>query len=150
MVFPEMLRADLIGEFRQFIATEEGFFTPGTIAQRHNNPGNLISWGHYPIVQGYAAFPTAAEGWEALREQIVKNIFVRQLTFNSFFAGQRDARGHLLTADSYPGFCPAHVEGNRLTKGNKPDVYARKAVEWINHKLGCAASSDTVIESLVD
>lgn len=143
-----MLRADLIREFKQFIGTEEGFFKPGSLSRRHNNPCNLVSWGHYPIVEGYAAFPSPVEGWKAGEEQISKNIFVHLCTFRSFFAGQRDERGHLLKG-GYPGFCPAPVPGARMTKGNNPEVYAQKAVEWINHKLGSAASPDTVIESLV-
>jgi len=76
----------------QAIATMEGFFSPGTIAQRQNNPGNLRSWGNYPVVGGYVQFPDAQTGWEALYSQVDKNIG-RGLTIQEFFAGKPGVYG---------------------------------------------------------
>lgn len=56
----------------QGIATFEGFFKPGTLAQRNNNPGNLRAGvgqiGTDP--NGYAIFPDVQTGWNALYNQI--------------------------------------------------------------------------------
>lgn len=76
----------------QSIATMEGFFSPGTIAQRQNNPGNLRSWGNYPVVNGYVQFPDADTGWNALYSQVDKNIG-RGLTLQEFFAGKPGVYG---------------------------------------------------------
>lgn len=71
----------------QAIATMEGFFTQNSIAQRNNNPGNLRSWGNYPVVGGYVQFPDVQTGWQALYSQIDKNIS-RGLTLQEFFGGK--------------------------------------------------------------
>ncbi len=153
-----MTRLDLLREFKLFIATEEGYYKPGSVAQRQQNPGNLTVWGNWPTRAGYVDFtklpngnpnPTPdVDGWAALEHQISVNIFTHQCTFRSFFAGQRDSYGRVLK-NGYYGYCPAPIVGDRLTKGNDPETYAQKAVEWINHKLGVSASPDTLIESLV-
>jgi len=56
------------------IAQMEGFNTPGTIAQRNNNPGNLRFVGQVGATgkdsKGFAVFPSAGEGWRALDAQI--------------------------------------------------------------------------------
>lgn len=91
----------------QAIAQKEGFYVPGSIAQRNNNPGNLRSWGSNPIVSGYAKFATVQDGWNALYSQIQTNIG-RNLTLNEFFAGK---------AGVYAGYSPS-------TDGNQPIAYA--------------------------
>jgi hypothetical protein len=91
----------------QAIAKQEGFYTPGTIAQRQNNPGNLRSWGSNPIVSGYAKFATVQDGWNALYSQIQTNID-RGLTLNEFFAGKPGV---------YPGYSPS-------SDNNRPIAYA--------------------------
>src|SRR5579864_2244084 len=56
----------------QAIASMEGFFIPGTIASRNNNPGNLRA-GAGQIgtdAKGYAIFPDLTTGWNALYRQI--------------------------------------------------------------------------------
>lgn len=56
----------------QSIATMEGFFQPGTLAQRNNNPGNLRA-GAGQIgrdANGFAIFPDVQTGWNALYNQI--------------------------------------------------------------------------------
>ncbi len=141
-----MTRKEVIDCFATFVATEEGFFKPGSLPQRHNNPGDLTRWGDWPIQDGYVVFDTPDAGWKALRSQIQKNI-ARGLTFFTFFAGQRDADGKVLP-NGYPGFCPAPT-GGKMTKGNNPQKYAADGVAWVNSKLGTAATIDTVIDSLI-
>ena len=84
------------------ISEMEGFNKPGSRAQRQNNPGNLRSWGKTPIVEGFANFPTAAEGWSALRRQIWRNVD-RGLTLYEFFGGKPNV---------YAGYAP-DADGNR-------------------------------------
>jgi hypothetical protein len=91
----------------QAIATEEGFYKSGSIAQRNHNPGNLRSWGAAPIVDGYAVAPDDATGWSWLYSQVNTNIG-RGLTLNEFFAGKPGV---------YPGYAPS-------TDANRPYAYA--------------------------
>lgn len=70
------------------ISEMEGFNKPGSRAQRQNNPGNLRSWGKTPVLEGFANFPTPAEGWSALRKQVWRNVD-RGLTLYEFFGGKR-------------------------------------------------------------
>lgn len=76
----------------QAIAQMEGFYTPGTRPNRNNNPGDLISWGSTPTSGGFAVFPTAQDGWNALYSQVDKNIG-RGLTLQEFFAGKPGVYG---------------------------------------------------------
>lgn len=82
----------LIESIGDAIATMEGFYKSGSISQRLNNPGNLRSWGSYPIVDGYVQFPDAATGWQALYDQINKNIG-RGLNLVEFFSGKPGVYG---------------------------------------------------------
>ena len=84
------------------ISVMEGFPKAGSRANRQNNPGNLRSWGKTPIVEGFANFPTAAEGWSALRRQIWRNVD-RGLTLYEFFGGKPKV---------YAGYAP-DADGNR-------------------------------------
>jgi hypothetical protein len=97
----------LVLAIAQAIVQKEGFNTPGTIAQRQNNPGNLRSWGSNPIVSGYAKFATVQDGWNALYSQIQTNIG-RNLTLNEFFAGKPGV---------YAGYSPS-------ADNNQPVAYA--------------------------
>jgi hypothetical protein len=103
----------LTDSISQAIATEEGFYKPGSIAQRNGNPGNLRSWGSRPIISGYAAFlnpdgtPDSVAGWAALYHQVDLNIG-RGLNLYEFFGGKPGV---------YDGFSPS-------TDGNKPREYA--------------------------
>jgi hypothetical protein len=61
----------LTDQLAQAIARFEGFYNPGSRAQRNNNPGNIRIWGSLPRdAAGYAIFPDEASGWAALRRQI--------------------------------------------------------------------------------
>jgi hypothetical protein len=56
----------------QSIATMEGFFQAGTLAQRNNNPGNLRAGAGQvgTDANGFAIFPDVQTGWSALYRQI--------------------------------------------------------------------------------
>lgn len=99
---------NLIDGIAQSIATMEGFFKPNSLAARNNNPGNLRSWGSVPVVDGYASFPTAEQGWAALRAQIQRNID-RGLTLREFFSGKPGV---------YAGYAPS-------ADNNHPEEYAK-------------------------
>lgn len=53
-----------VGVLSSSIAKIEGYWTPGTIAQRQNNPGCLRRNGVY------RTFATRLDGWKALRREI--------------------------------------------------------------------------------
>lgn len=103
----------------QAIATMEGFYKQGSIAQRQNNPGNLRSWGSYPVVNGYAQFPDAQSGWNALYRQIDLNI-ARGLTLEEFFGGKPGV---------YAGYSPG-------ADANDPQGYA----QFVSQRVGIAAN----------
>lgn len=84
------------------IATFEGYFKPGSLAERNNNPGNLRNWGNRPTRNGFAYFDNINDGVSALYRQIHLNI-QRDLTFREFFAGKPGV---------YPGYAPAADKNN--------------------------------------
>ena len=98
-----MTRDQLVNGMAAAIARMEGYMDAtgqprsGTIAYRNNNPGNLRAWGNLPTADGYAVFPSAADGWAALKRQIGLNID-RGLTLYEFFGGKPGV---------YPGYAPA-------------------------------------------
>lgn len=98
----------LVNLIANAIATMEGYYKPGSLAARNNNPGNLRSWGANPIVNGYAQFPTADAGWAALKAQIQKNID-RGLNLTEFFGGKPGV---------YSGYAPS-------ADNNDPVNYAK-------------------------
>jgi hypothetical protein len=98
---------DLVSSIAQAIAQMEGYNSPGTLAQRNNNPGNLRSGaGQIGTSGGFAVFPDAATGWAALDNQVQLNIN-RGLTLDQFFAG----------GNGYPGYAPS-------ADANNPAQYA--------------------------
>lgn len=56
----------LIALLAEAIATAEGFFKAGSLAQRQNNPGNLTD----PATGAIRIFDTVDQGWQALYDQI--------------------------------------------------------------------------------
>jgi len=100
------------------IATFEGYFQPGSVADRNNNPGNLRSWGNRPVRDGFAVFDSAADGWAALRRQVELNIS-RGLSLREFFGGKPGI---------YPGYAPA-------ADANDPNRYA----EFVAARAGVPA-----------
>lgn len=109
-------RPELVALMAEAIAWYEGFYRAGepTVAKRNHNPGNLRSWGSRPVKDGFAVFPSAAEGFRALRHQIRKNLDERGLSLREFFAGAGD----------YPGYAPA-------SDSNDPEAYARFVRDWM-------------------
>lgn len=99
---PSMTLTELVARIAVAISEMEGYMKEGSRAERQNNPGNLRNWGKTPVVDGFANFPTPAEGWTALRRQIAKNIG-RGLTLYEFFGGKPKV---------YPGYAP-DSDGNR-------------------------------------
>jgi len=98
----------LTDSIAQAIATYEGYYQPGSLAARNNNPGNLRSWGTAPVVDGYAQFDTAGDGWRALVRQVELNIS-RGLSLFEFFGGKPGV---------YSGYAPA-------ADNNQPAAYAQ-------------------------
>lgn len=101
---------DFVNAMARAMAAQEGFYRAGNKAMRNRNPGNIRPWPGctLPVLDGMIAFPTIEAGWEQLRKQIRKNIFVRRLTMREFFGGK----------GSYAGYCP------RGDGANDPDKYA--------------------------
>ena len=100
--------SSLVQGIAQAIAGVESGGNPNALSYRNNNPGNLRSWGSNAIVNGYAQFPTMADGWNALYSQIQTNIN-RGLTLVEFFAGKPGV---------YAGYSPS-------ADGNAPLIYAQ-------------------------
>jgi hypothetical protein len=92
---------ELVAKIAVAISEMEGFPKKGSRAQRQNNPGNLRRWGKTPVVEGFANFPTLAEGWAALQKQVAKNVG-RGLSLYEFFGGKPGV---------YPGYAP-DTDGN--------------------------------------
>lgn len=119
----------LIARIAVAISEMEGYTLEGSRPERNHNPGNLAIWGDTPRDKnpdgspGLCIFPTPADGWNALRRQVLKNI-QRNLTLFQFFAGQRDAKGKVIKG-GYPGFASAQA-------GNKPKEYA----DYVGKRVG--------------
>jgi hypothetical protein len=113
---------DLVERLATAITRFEGN-KPNSVSRRHNNPGNLRSWGNYPVVGGYAQFPDWETGMNALRKQI-RLLIDRNLSLYEFFGGQRDSSGNVIRG-GYPGYAPAKDK-------NHPDVYASTVGKWLD------------------
>jgi hypothetical protein len=116
----------LVQDLAQAIARyETANFNPATLGMRNNNPGNLRSWGAYPVVNGYVQFPDYATGLAALEQQTQKNID-RGLNLYEFFGGK---------AGVYGGYAPAADQ-------NQPKTYAETVAGWLG--ISAAAPLSTV------
>lgn len=114
----------LVDDLSNAIARFEGFFSPGTVAQRNNNPGNLRSGPGQTgtDAHGYAIFPDPATGWAALNNQVSLNVS-RGLSLQTFFGGQRDASGQVIPG-GYAGYAPS-------ADANNPTSYANTVAGWL-------------------
>ena len=79
------------------IATFEGFYKEGTLAQRNNNPGNLkyVTWSTTKIgldQSNFATYATAEDGWNDLETFLRKRIEGEDTldTLMSVYAPPRD------------------------------------------------------------
>jgi|SRR5271166_7027980 len=101
---------NLIYKIACAIAAQEGFFKPGTIAQRQNNPGNLrgASWSG-PVVpmQGGFWLPTSIQQGQAGEMHLI---------------ALRIAEGHTLT-QLINIWAPA-------SDGNEPEAYIKDVMAW--------------------
>lgn len=75
-----------VGVLANSISRIEGYWTPGTIAQRQNNPGCLRRNGVY------RSFPTRLEGWKALRREIERKW--RSLGLDEMLAKWSETEGY--------------------------------------------------------
>jgi hypothetical protein len=116
----------LVDKIATVIAQVESGGDPNAVSFRHNNPGNLRSWGDLPVVGGYVQFPTMEAGIAAEKHQIEKNIG-RGLTLKEFFAGKKGIYGGWAPTNDKndPGAYAATV-GKRI--GVAPDVPLNKLV----------------------
>lgn len=88
----------LVDALAEAIAQFEGYYKPGSLAQRNRNPGNLRAGPKSIGSQGgYAVYASDADGWSDLRRQVELNIN-RGLTLREFFGGKPGV---------YPGYAPA-------------------------------------------
>jgi hypothetical protein len=62
---------DIVSRLAQAIAKAEGFFKPGSLPNRTNNPGDLkLGDLGYGTVAGKTVFSSADQGWSALEKQV--------------------------------------------------------------------------------
>lgn len=107
------------------MARKEGYYNaryevqPHVIAARHNNPGNLRSWGSRPVQQGFAVFPTITAGWLAMMSQLALNIS-RNLTLMEMIGGKPGV---------YGGWAPA-------SDNNNPQAYASLVRDVVLEETG--------------
>jgi len=83
----------------QAIAQIEGFNTPGTLAARNNNPGNIRSCPGQVGTDshGFAVLPSAAAGWSCLDNWIASNSDLTLSAATDKYLGiQRDANGNII------------------------------------------------------
>lgn len=104
---------------------------PADLNMRNNNPGNLRTWGSYPVVNGYVKFPDMATGRAALEKQIQLNIR-RGLSLSEFFAGKPGV---------YGGYAPA-------ADANNPNNYANTVAAWLGISPTIALNSPGLTASL--
>jgi len=104
----------LIDTLAQAIAQMEGFNTPGSVAQRNNNPGNLTASPYATgNVNGYSVFPDAQTGWQALDYQL--QLYAdRGLTLEDLFTGTQPG-ANAAYPNGFPGYAPAGQTGNDPT-----------------------------------
>jgi hypothetical protein len=75
----------------QAIQAYEGW-RPGSLSQRHHNPGNLRQWGTLPREQGYVVFPDDEAGMRALCTLLSRaasgqsHVYRPDMTLAEFFA----------------------------------------------------------------
>ncbi len=91
----------VVDRIARAIARAEGYFVPGSLPNRLNNPGSLKD----PNTGKLRAFPTIEEGWAALKHQVA-----RMLEGTSAFYK--------------PSMTIAQIAAI-YTGGDKPDAWAR-------------------------
>ncbi|MCS7261051.1 MAG: hypothetical protein NZ765_09750 [Anaerolineae bacterium] len=132
---------DPIESIARAIATFEGFFKLGSRAQRNNNPGNLRYAGQPGAIgadaAGYAVFPNAEAGWEALRRQIRLDAS-RGLTLEQFIRkyappNENPTEAYLRFVSQRTGLAP----GDRLPFAQTPLAVAGGEDLWCEGDEPC-------------
>jgi hypothetical protein len=107
------------------IQTQEGYY-PGSLSYVNNNPGNLMAAGQPGCTatsSGFCSFPTFAQGWQALLNQI-----------------SLDASRGMSISDFTASYAPASA-------GNDPVTYAQNIANAVglspSDSLSDAISGDT-------
>lgn len=120
----------MLGLFCIAIAEFEGFYKAGSLAQRNNNPGNLRPVG---ASEGFRTFSDVLQGWEALKDQVIRNID-RGLTLRQFFLGKEGV---------YPGYAPL---------GDNPANVMENYIDHVAKRLSIPENLDlrNYFPSLVD
>lgn len=123
----------IVQEMAKLISLMEGW-KANSQSWQFNNPGNL-RYGPRQAgtsVNGFALYNTLADGWADLEALIEGTIRKHpNLTFETFFQGERDATGKVIPG-GYPGYAPA-------ADSNNPNVYAKFVA------TGCHLSPDEVL-----
>lgn len=77
MLPPKVHTGKRVDRIAESIAQIEGYGKAGTLAQRKNNPGNLVFIGQPGAIKDprsrFATFKTPEDGWRALQGQIQKD-----------------------------------------------------------------------------
>ena len=128
-----MTETQLIDLFSRTVARKEGWEKTGkvaSIAQRLNNPLNLVHWKDakgkpYPEICGFVHFPDPESGWRAGRAQCRINIVKRRLSWREFFGGKPGV---------YKGFCPSRGDAKQ-----NPTQYAREVMAMMHVDAGLDA-----------
>src|SRR5450631_4123688 len=100
------------------IAREEGFYVPGTRAQRNKNPGDL-EYGNFAAHHGaigsdgrFAIFPDATTGFAALRELLMTDYagMTLRAALNRFAPGfENDTASYLNNVMLWTGAAPTDI-----------------------------------------
>ncbi len=127
-----------IQDLANSIATFEGYFTPGTIANRNNNPGNLryapTQIGQENTVNGkFATFATQDDGWLALQSYIQTQAnsggTLRDFIYKYAPPNENDTSGYLnyvsgqLGVSADTGLAELFVGGTGDTNGSGDNIF---------------------------
>lgn len=135
-------------------ARKEGFYIAGSIAQRYNNPGNLVfgelakAYGattfyqHPKTGHKFAIFPTLEQGWAAL-EKLLENAakgktsnYTPEMDLVQFYTKYspiRDAKGNIIPNVGYAKFVADFLKVPITTKIK--DLIMEKPAIYIENQL---------------
>ena len=120
----------VISRLAHIIAIQEGFYKIGTIAQRNNNPGNLVYVGQSKAIgqdkNGFCIFATEQDGWDALYFQLSlildgkSRYYSPEMTIREFVetwapTSPKDEKDAYARAIAYEFGCEVETKLNQLT-----------------------------------
>lgn len=104
------------------IAHQEGYFIPGSLPNRNNNPGDLRhapGENHPGNPDAVGAFPTARLGWEALQRQLglyaERGLTVADMVYEYAPESENDSAAYLNYVCQYVGCQPTDLVSQVLT-----------------------------------